>query len=73
MNQLGVALVLAVALGTMVGCDVGGPKRASDIQNLNGISDDISATTMTESDLKRPHDPNMQTTIPRTYQTNDIQ
>ena len=37
-----VALTLAAA-----GCSVGAPGRASDIQNVNGISDDISAERMT--------------------------
>ena len=58
-------LVLAVALG---GCVVGGPQRASDIQNLNAITDDISSVTMARTDGARVRDPNMHSTIPRTYE-----
>ena len=54
------ALVL-VMLGGIVGCDVGGPTRASTIQNLNGISDDISAVDMTRSANTRARDPNTAT------------
>jgi hypothetical protein len=71
MARLGLALILAVALGGVIGCSPGGPERASDIQNLNGISDDISAVNMTESDHKRAQDPNEHSTLPRTYETND--
>ena len=63
---LGLCLVLAVA-----GCAAGGPERASDIQNLNGISDDISAVRMTESDHKQAQDPNIHSTLPRTYEVHD--
>lgn len=58
-----------VALLAASGCSAGGPERASDIQNLHAISDDISATTMTDSDARYPHDPNIRTTLPRTYET----
>ena len=47
---------------------VGAPDRASNIQNLNGISDDISAVTMTQSDSQKVADPNLPTTYPRSYQ-----
>jgi len=57
-------LMLAVSVG---GCDVGAPGRASDIQNLNAIGDDISADTMTQSDSAKVHDPNLRTTLPTTY------
>ena len=63
------ALILALALGGAAGCDTGRPQRASDIQNLNAIGDDISAVTMTQSPTSRAHDPNMQGPIPRSYQT----
>jgi hypothetical protein len=63
-------LMLALALGGASGCDVGGPQRASDIQNLNGISDDIAAVSMTQSDTRAARDPNTRTPIPRPYQTN---
>src|SRR3954451_16456499 len=46
-------LMFALALGGACGCDAGSPQRASDIQNLNGISDDIAAVSMTQSDMRR--------------------
>ena len=58
-------LVLAI----VAGCDTGRPNRASDIQNLNAISDDIAAVTMTQNPSSRAHDPNLPTVIPRTYTT----
>jgi hypothetical protein len=64
-------LAFALALGGAWGCVAGGPERASDIQNLNAISDDISAVTMTQSENRRSRDPNMHSTIPRTYEIND--
>jgi hypothetical protein len=70
MPLLRCGLAFALALGAS-GCDVGGPGRASDIQNLNAISDDISAVTMTQSDTARARDPNMRSTIPRGYETVD--
>jgi hypothetical protein len=60
-------LVAALVLGGAFGCD-GGPRRASDIQNLNGISDDIAAVTMTQSENLRARDPNIHSTIPRSYE-----
>ena len=63
-------LMLALALGGASGCEVGGPQRASDIQNLNAISDDIAAVSMTQSDTRGARDPNTRTPIPRPYQTN---
>ncbi|HTV87757.1 MAG TPA: hypothetical protein VME41_01965 [Stellaceae bacterium] len=68
MTPLRCAVLLALALG-VCGCGVGAPDRASDIQNLNAISDDISARTMTESSAMRLHDPNWPTTLPNTYST----
>lgn len=59
---------MALVFGGMVGCDVGGPRRASDIQNLNGISDDISAVDMTRSANTRARDPNISSTLPRNYE-----
>ncbi len=63
-------LVFALAIGVS-GCAVGGPQRASDIQNLNAISDDISAVTMTRSDTSHVRDPNKSSTLPRTYEIHD--
>ena len=64
--RFGMVLVLALAMG---GCAVGGPDRASDIQNLNAISDDISAVTMTQSETSRARDPNARSTLPHNYET----
>jgi hypothetical protein len=64
-------LVLAVALGGAVGCVAGGPQRASDIQNLNAITDDISSVTMARTDGARVRDPNIHSTIPRTYEVDN--
>lgn len=64
-------LVVAVCLGGAAGCVPGGPQRASDIQNLNGIGDDISATNMTNSEARRTHDPNIGTTLPNNYQVHE--
>jgi hypothetical protein len=50
------------------GCAVGAPERASSIQNANGISDDISAMRMTQSDSLKIPDPNLPTTYPHSYQ-----
>ena len=60
------ALVAGLMLGGACGCAIGAPERASDIQNLNGISDDISAVNMTQSENLRARDPNIHSTIPRT-------
>jgi hypothetical protein len=62
-------LALALLLGGAAGCETGAPQRASDIQNLNAINDDIAAVTMTQSPTARAHDPNRPTIFPRSYQT----
>jgi hypothetical protein len=63
------ALFTALALGVASGCTIiGAPDRASDTQNLNGISDDISALTMTQSDAMHAADPMSRTVYPRHYQ-----
>ena len=64
-------LVVAICLGGAIACAPGGPQRASDIQNLNGISDDISATNMTDSEARKTHDPNIGTTLPNNYQVHE--
>ena len=68
--MIGLRLLLVAALaGLCAACiDIGPRGRANDIQNVNGISDDISATTMTQSDMLHAHDPNKQTTLPNSYQ-----
>ena len=72
MTLLRVGLAVILCLGGAVSCAPGGPQRASDIQNLNGISDDISAVGMTDSVSRKTHDPNAVTTLPNNYQTNDM-
>jgi hypothetical protein len=72
MTRLRCGLALALMLGAASGCVAGGRERASDIQNLNAISDDISAVTMTQSETARARDPNMQSTLPRTYEISNI-
>ena len=69
MTLLRLGLVVALCVGGLVGCTPGGPERASDIQNLHGISDDISAVGMTDSLSRKTHDPNQRTTLPNTYET----
>ena len=65
MTLLRCGLAVALALGGACGCVAGGPERASDIQNVNGISDDIAAVTMTQSPTLRAHDPNLPRLFPR--------
>jgi hypothetical protein len=64
---LSLAVVVMIATAA-AGCAVGAPERASDIQNPNGISDDISAVRMTQSDSLKIPDPNLPTTYPHSYQ-----
>jgi len=60
---------VALALTATVGCNmIGAPERASDTQNLFGISDDISAVRMTQSDSLKVSDPNLRTTLLRSFQ-----
>ena len=73
MTLLRLGLVVALCVGGAVACAPGGPERASDIQNLNGISDDISAVGMTDSLSRKTHDPNAVSTLPNNYQTIDMQ
>lgn len=63
--QMGAVMTLVLVAA---GCSIGAPERASDIQNLNGISDDISAVRMTQSDSLKIPDPNLPTTYPHSYQ-----
>jgi hypothetical protein len=62
--RIGFALMLL----SLAACTPGGPKRASDIQNLNGISDDISNTQYTQPDTLRAADPNARGTYPKSYE-----
>ena len=68
MNRVCRGLVIALALVAAVGCTTGSPERAGDTQNLNAISDDISALTMTQSDVMRAADPMSRTVLPHHYQ-----
>jgi hypothetical protein len=68
MALLRIGLATAFALG-LCGCAPGGPERASDIQNLNGISDDIAAVAFTQSPSLQSHDPNKVTVVPHNYET----
>ncbi|HTV45594.1 MAG TPA: hypothetical protein VMF05_09785 [Stellaceae bacterium] len=65
---LRLGVVIAFSLTILSGCSIGAPDRASNIQNLNGISDDISAVRMTQSDSLKIPDPNLPTTYPHSYQ-----
>jgi hypothetical protein len=60
--------VVVLSLAAATGCAVGAPERATDIQNPNAISDDISAMRMTQSDSLKVQDPNLPTTYPHNYQ-----
>ena len=71
MSLARLGLVAALVLGGGFGCTVGGPERASDIQNLNGISDDIAAVNMTQSENLRARDPNIHSMIPRSWEVSD--
>jgi hypothetical protein len=61
------AFVVAAGAGAAA-CVIGAPERAGYSQNLNAISDDISAVNMTESDSLKIPDPNLQTVYPHSYQ-----
>jgi hypothetical protein len=60
--------ILMMTMAAAAGCAIGAPERASDIQNPNGIADDISAMRMTQSDSLKIPDPNLPTTYPHSYQ-----
>ena len=69
MNRPCLGVVVVVALAAAVGCTlIGAPERASDTQNPNAVSDDISAITMTQSDVMHAADPNLRTVFPHSYQ-----
>ena len=67
MTLLRISLVVALCAGVVTGCAPSGPQRASDIQNVNGINDDISAVGMTDTLARKTHDPNERTTLPNNY------
>ncbi|MGH7052789.1 MAG: hypothetical protein ACREFK_05765 [Stellaceae bacterium] len=64
----GWGLIATLMLGALAGCSIGGPERASNIQNINAASDDIAAITMTQSPQMRANDPNEINTLPGNYQ-----
>jgi len=60
---------VVLSLTTAVGCGIiGAPERASDTQNINAISDDIAALSMTHSDVMHAADPMAHTVYPYHYQ-----
>lgn len=67
LSRFGFACAVALVLAGCV--NSGRPERASDIQNLNAINDDISAVTMTHASTIRSRDPNIPSTLPRTSST----
>lgn len=60
--------IAVLMLATAAGCSIGAPERASDIQNLNAIPDDISSVHMTRSETQKVQDPNLPTTLPTHYE-----
>ena len=68
MNHPHLAIIIALTLVAAVGCTVTAPERASDTQILNAVTDDISALTMTQSDVMHAADPMSRTVLPRHYQ-----
>jgi hypothetical protein len=70
MTLLRFGLAVVLALGGAFGCAAGAPERASDIQNLNAIGDDIAAVSMTKSETTlRSRDPNLPSVLPRSSVT----
>ena len=68
MTPIRLGLVVLSFTG-VVGCGfIGAPERASDTQNLNAISDDIAALSMTHSDVMSAADPMARTVYPHHYQ-----
>jgi hypothetical protein len=64
MNPIRLGL-LALLPAVAVGCGIiGAPERASDTQNLNAISDDIAALSMTRSQVMHADDPMVHTVLP---------
>jgi hypothetical protein len=69
MNHPRNVFLAIMALAAAVGCTAtGAPERASDTQNLNAITDDISALTMTQPDVMHAADPMSRTVLPRHYE-----
>jgi hypothetical protein len=65
MNSIRLGFIVA-SLSVAVGCAfIGAPERASDTQNVNAISDDIAALTMTQSNAMHASNPMARTVLPR--------
>ena len=69
MNLIRVGFVALLSLVAAAACTPGAPPRASDIQNLNGIADDISSLRYFQSDSMHAADPNTRSTYPKNYET----
>ena len=52
LSRYGLAIVLVMSV---TACGTGAPERASNIQNINAISDDIAAVRMTQSPSRIPN------------------
>ena len=59
--------IVLLSLAAVAGCAIGAPEHADGIQNPNGISDDISAVRMTQSNSLKIPDPNLPHTYPHSY------
>lgn len=68
MTMMRLCCVLALTVITAAGCTIGAPERASNIQNLNAIPDDIWSIWMTRPPTQKVQDPNRPTTIPNNYE-----
>ena len=68
MTTMHLCCVLALTVVTAVGCTIGAPERASNIQNLNAIPDDISSVWMARPEAQKIQDPNRPTTLPHNYE-----
>jgi hypothetical protein len=68
MTTMRLCCVLALTAVTAVGCAIGAPERASNIQNLNAIPDDISSVWMARPETQKIQDPNRPTTLPHNYE-----
>lgn len=56
-----VALPLVIAVGCNI---IGAPERASDTQNINAVTDDIAALSMTRSQVMHAEDPMAHDVLP---------
>lgn len=68
MTVMRLCYVLALTVVTVVGCTIGAPERASNIQNLNAIPDDISSVWMARPETQKIQDPNRPSTLPHNYE-----